>query len=148
MNLKMSLADESYKYKPGEKICHDKPGISLVAARRDWVAFQVLMQGDECFTLSVGDNTVFSPRINNAVGADKTKLHIFRLHVSINSLPSAEIRMYPVGLINDDDGIAKADILLHNETVFVGYEQVQPVWVEIAIPEDVQPGVYQGDYLN
>lgn len=146
MELKLKVVDESYKYRLGEQVgFSDAPdGISLIAARRDWAAFQVLIQGNDCFTLSIGDNTAFTPRMHDPLNGEKKQYANVRLNAGVNGLPGMVVEMRLLGMADDDDGIYKADILLHNETVFVEHKGVQPVWVEIAIPENAKPGIYTG----
>jgi hypothetical protein len=144
MKINSTLKDESYKYKIGEKIKYDCKEISIVTAKRDWAAFQLLLQGDEEFIVTVGENTVFSPKGYEQLFSKQRQLTYIRLNVKISGLPSTEIKIYPIGLADDDDGIHKADILLHQESVFVDYKRVQPIWAEVVIPEDTVAGVYHG----
>ncbi len=140
--LQYGLTDESYKYcygiddvgRDAEDFfhCHS---ISLVAARRDWAAFQVLLKGNREFTVSVGDTPVFSPR---------GQLPNVRLKAAVGQYPEWPVKMHIIDFVEDDDRLMKADILLNDETVHVEPGMVQPIWVEIRIPEDAQPGISRG----
>ncbi|SHF38066.1 protein of unknown function [Caldanaerobius fijiensis DSM 17918] len=135
MQLECGLAEESYKYIAGKLVDFTRKKFDLVSGRRDWVAFQLMLKGDEEFTVSTGDNPTFSV---------KGPLLNIRVHVEVEGIPQSCIRLYPIGTVEDDDGIQKADMLLKNEVVTVAKDAVQPIWVEIDIPEDVQPGNHQG----
>lgn len=144
MNLRYSLADESYKYVHGiydkyrgmDELDINEQEIALEVARNDWAAFQLLLKSDEDFTLSLRENPVFSPRgpLNNV-----------RIEVNFENLPGALVTLNPVGLVEDDYRRYKSDILLENETMHVDKLTEQPVWIEIAIPGDAVPGVYKGE---
>jgi len=141
MKVLCGLMDESYKYQYGIELQDEseifKPSeISLVSGRRDWVAFQLLIKSDEDFALSVGNRPVFSP---------KGPLPNIRVKCKLDGFPDAIIKMYPIGLIEDDDRIYKADLLLDDEVVDVDKGKIQPVWIEISILEDTKPGVYKGE---
>ena len=144
MRLKVKMVEESYKYKQGETIDFNSTNISLLTGKRDWAGFQILLQADQWYTLSTGENTVFSPRMFESMHGHKTHPCIVRVKVSVNGLPEAEVKLWHIGLIEDDDGILKADVLLHDEAVFVEYGRIQSVWSEISVPEHAAPGVYRG----
>ena len=67
MNLRYSLADESYKYVHGiydkyqgmDELDINEQEIALEVARNDWAAFQLLLKSDEDFTLSLRENPSF-----------------------------------------------------------------------------------------
>lgn len=141
MQFKIGLADESFKYHYGiDEFNNDgeyfgKYQISLISAKRDWAVFQVLIQAPQEFTISVGDNPTFSTQ---------GPLTNVRLKASIDGLAGAAVNMYPVGLVEDDDRLLKSDILLNQEVIHVEGWKTQPVWVEIAVPENTRAGIYNG----
>ncbi len=134
MKLFYRLANESYKYNTDSENLGRDP-VTLVAARGDWVAFQLLLSSDEDFTLSTGRDPVFSP-----VGP----LPNVRVECAIEGIPGAAIIVSPIGLIEDDYGIPTADLILNNENVHVRANSVQPVWIEAVIPRETVPGIYAG----
>lgn len=141
MNLDCAVVDESFKYVYGidhgeksEDMFNNKH-IDLFAGKRDWSAFQVIMKADEEFTVSTGKNPCFS-----AYGP----LDNVRIKTEIDNYPDSQIRLYPVGLIEDDDRLLKSDPVLHSESIYVPKSRVQAVWTEIDVPKDLKPGVYKG----
>lgn len=68
-----------------------------------------------------------------------------KLETALEGLPEAAADMRLVGLVADNDGINKADLLLRQETAEVASESVQAVWVEIQIPEGARSGLYAGE---
>lgn len=146
MKLQCALADENYKYEHGiyrkdiamEELEIKQQELALETGRNDWAAFQLLLKSDEDFTLSLKENPVFSPR---------GPLENVRLQIEFSSLPEAEISMFPVGLVEDDDRRFKSDILLENDTVHVERLVVQPIWMEITVPTGAAPGKYEGEVL-
>lgn len=141
MQLKCGLTDESYKCKYGiddiglDTREFERSTISLVAAKQDWAAFQLLLKGDEEFTVSTGASPFFSPR---------GQLTNVRISVVIDQLPETVVKIHPIGFVEDDDHLFKADILLHDEVVHVEPERTQPVWIEVSVPEETNPGDYNG----
>lgn len=145
MILKCKLVNESYKLKQGENVRFGDFHISLVCARNDWVAFQILLQGDDEFTLSLGKNTNFPYTSFDTVSGKMRPIDELRLETTVAGLPEAGIEMHPIDLAADNDGIEKADILLNDETVVVSYKRVQSVWAEARIPANAPPGLYSGE---
>ncbi len=147
MDLKIRLAQESFKYSFGSVSTSPKVNqptfdenfsrhsMKLTTGKRDRAAFQVILQGSEDLMVSVGDRPVFSPRAD---------LMNVRISVEIDSMPGAGVEMFPIGLVEDDDRILKADILLQDEVVFAPKSRLQCVWVEVKIPENTKSGIYGG----
>jgi hypothetical protein len=141
MNLKYAIKEESYKLRCGVDGCSkdienfDKKSIKFTAAKRDWAAFQIFVTSDEDFTLSLGNNTFFSPQgpLNN-----------IRIKVELEEKSGLEPKMQHEGFIEDDDRIYKADLLLNEETVHVKKNFIHGVWVEINVPYKVKAGIRKG----
>jgi len=135
MNLNYGLTNESFKLKYDADVSFETKEIRLVSARRDWVAFQLLLKGSEEFVVTVGDCLALSPR---------GLLNVVRPRCVVENLPETDIKMHLVGMIEDDDRIPKADLLLNDEYVHVEKNVVQSVWIEISIPHDAKAGSYKG----
>ncbi|HHV97498.1 MAG TPA: DUF4091 domain-containing protein [Clostridiaceae bacterium] len=135
MNFKFGLENESYKYSYNKEPRFENNCLTLSAAKRDWAAFQVLIKGKEDFSLSVGNNAFFSHRGN---------ITSLRIEVCVKGFSETSISMNHIGLIKDDDGVEKADLLLNQETVHVKAGKVQSVWVEIRVPANKKAGKYEG----
>lgn len=142
MRFSYGLQDESYKHIHGDRVYNamgkifENTHISLAAAKGDWAAFQVLVMGDDDFTLSVDKNPLFSPLGN---------LDNIRLESSVEEgFEDLCLSMNIIGLVEDDDRLLKSDILLHDGAVHVKRNEVQPVWVEIKVPQNASPGSYKG----
>ncbi len=163
MNLQCGIVEESYKYVAGEYNSEndkkyvgfrDIPGrepaskypikwgkdifaqksIRVVTGKRGWVAFQIALKADEEFTVGISDNPHFS-----VYG----ELNHIRIEPRLE-MKQANIIMNNVGMIEDDDGTFKSDILLNNEVVKADKRRTQLVWVEVEIPASVDAGVYKG----
>lgn len=138
MKLKATLVDETYKASYGvdaygEDIVFDRIFDRFVACKGDWAVFQLLLKLDEDFYLNVGKRPNFSPR---------GPLRNIRIECNI---PNLEAKLYPIGFIEDDDRVYKADLLLNDEVIFVEKEKIQPVWIEVSIPRDVSSSEYKGN---
>lgn len=149
MNLYYGMLGESVKYhfgnsfseawaragEPTENEYYQKKSIRIQALKNDFGAFQVILKADECFLLSVTKAPGFSPI---------TDIPVIRLGVEFEPEPGLATALSPVALVQDDDGISRADILLQDESVFVRRGEGQPVWVETQIPEDITAKVAKG----
>ena len=49
-----------------------------------------------------------------------------------------------IGAVRDDDGIRKADILLHDATVEIDPDEICCIWAEAAIGTEIAAGTYEG----
>lgn len=137
MRLKATLVDETYKASYGidaygEELIFEDALDSVVSCRGDWAVLQLLLKSDEDIYLNVGRRPNFSP---------KGPIRNVRVECSVSNLP---VRVFPVGFVEDDDRVYKADLLLNDEVIFVEKGKIQPVWIEISIPKDASPGIYTG----
>jgi hypothetical protein len=137
MRLKSTLTDETYKASYGvdaygEDVIFESLFNKFIACRGDWGVLQLLLKSDEDFYLNVGKRPNFSP---------KGPLTNIRVEYTVDGLP---VKIFPVGFIEDDDRVYKADLLLHDEVIFVEKDKIQPVWIEVMIPKDTPPGNYTG----
>lgn len=64
--------------------------------------------------------------------------------MGLQGIEGAEIKLYPVGLAEDDDRSLKSELLLQDDSVLVDKDRIQPVWVEIEVPETAEAGNYTG----
>jgi hypothetical protein len=143
MTLQYSLVRENYKQTHGifnksiamDQLEVNQQTLALVAARKDWAAFQLLLKSDDDMTLTVRNCPNFSPQ---------GPLVNVRLKVSLDGFPESTLSVLPVGYVEDDDRLCRSDILLEDDTVYVERLKVQPVWIEAAVPSDAPPGTYQG----
>lgn len=148
MNLKIGIANESFKYSYGRILTSpkaDKPSydtifksknIKLVTAKGDRAAFQIVFESFEDITVSVGNRPAFSeiPGILN-----------LRINVELDSPDFKEIEAYHIGCVEDDDKTMKADILLQDEVITVHKNILHSIWVEVKIPEDIKSKIYVGN---
>ena len=133
--LKLGLAGEQFKVVEGSLVNYDFPqteDLSIQGVKNSRVSFQILLQSDEEFLLTVSANPVFDKR---------GPVNILRAEVT---LPGLTPELCLVGLMEDDDRKLKADPLLHQETIAVPAWRKQAVWVEAKLPENVPCGEYQG----
>ena len=140
MQIQCTLTNESFTSKYGNSIgendsISDISTISLYAARRDWAAFQVLLYAEEEFSLRVGNHPAFSP---------VDHVTCIRIQAETDSFPDSCLELHLVGMAEDDDRVEKSDLLLELDSLYVERKKIQPVWIELKIPEDTDPGVYNG----
>ncbi|BBO18585.1 conserved hypothetical protein [Candidatus Brocadia pituitae] len=70
------------------------------------------------------------------------------------TLSSRNIRVFPLGYVycegSQHPSFYKGwipDILLKLDSFHVKKDQLQPLWVDVFIPEDAKPGIYEGDII-
>ncbi|MDF2884702.1 MAG: hypothetical protein K0R54_5272 [Clostridiaceae bacterium] len=147
MNLEYGIVNESVKYKWGNfstspKIVNNKDSdlfadktIALTTCKRGSAAFQVFIRADEEIMATVTSKPQFSHKGN---------LSNVRIHASVEGIDDSNIKMFFVGLAEDDDKIHKADILLNDDSIYIDKNRCQPIWVDIMIPHDFKAGTYAG----
>ncbi|UUZ90060.1 hypothetical protein LJK87_29180 [Paenibacillus sp. P25] len=108
----------------------------LVSCRGDSAALQAVIGAEEDFLLTIGREALFWKG---------GPLPIARIELCSNAMEAglrAEIKL--VGLMEDDDGARRSDVLLDERHMFVEKRKLQQVWVELHAPADARPGVYSG----
>jgi len=136
MHLFFAPKPETYKlttgtlwtFKPQELDTAEKH-ISLIAARNDTAAFQILLCCDENCILNVG---------TDAVLAQSGPQPVFRLE-ACGALPCV---MQIEDMHTDDEGYLRADALLSYPTLELSRMESRAVWCEIHVPKDTAPGKY------
>ena len=108
----------------------------LVAARGDTAAFQIILNSDNHYSVSVGRTEWFS---NGCLPIYRTEHERFRLDVAA----PFDVALNIEELVADDDGVKKADILLHSDTRDSAPSIPSAVYAEISIPTDAEAGDYE-----
>lgn len=141
MNLQYGLTNEAFKYTRGgcyfdndTADIYNVKNIELLVCKNDWAAFQVVLKSDEKMTVAAGSNTFFP-----IDGPEE----IIRLNVH-TELKGSTIQVQHIGLVQDDDGVYKSDMLLNNEFAKVSPGTSHQVWVKVAIPQDTPARSYKG----
>lgn len=135
MSTSMILTNESFKLRLQYGAEVPETLSSLCAARRDSASFQMIINSDSFYSLSVGLHDWYSSRNKqNMIGVP------VRLRVSVEA-------PFPVNLsieefVTDDDDIKKADILLSQEVRESTAHTPTAVWCDVNVPADAVPGDY------
>ncbi|WP_248929806.1 DUF4091 domain-containing protein [Paenibacillus hamazuiensis] len=108
----------------------------LVCCRGDSAAMQAVVGADSDFMLTVGTSALFWK--GGPLPIVRVELHSNALQEGIR----AEIKL--IGLVEDDDGTRKADMLLDERHMFVEKRRLQQVWIEFHASADARPGLYSG----
>jgi hypothetical protein len=130
------IANEAYKLTLS---CNNDEPISpsrLVCARGDTSAFQVLLNSDNHYSVNIGKTEWFS---NGCLPVLKTNHERFRLDV----VAPFDVVLNIEEFVTDDDGIKKADILLHSDSRDSTPNTPSAVFAEIKIPADAEAGDYE-----
>lgn len=141
MNLKFALKEESFKLEWGmdnvqkDNELYKHTSINLISGKNDWSAFQILIKADEDFTLSLGNNPLFTP---------KGLLKNIRLEAKVEENKDINLTMQPIKLIEDDDRIYKADLILNEDVIHVNKNFTQCIWTELIIPDKAKSGLFKG----
>lgn len=145
--FRIGITHEDYKLEGGafpvEKAREALAASSLEMAcgRRDRASFQVMVQAAQDFTLAVTDAPAFSWR---------GSLPGVRLAVRWETQagqPALPVEMFLEELVEDDDRLLRAETLLRDEAREVPAGFVQPVWVDVTIPEDAPAGIVRGEVV-
>ncbi|OAB45747.1 DUF4091 domain-containing protein [Paenibacillus antarcticus] len=138
MNISLGLEDASYKYVHGAvnnfKLPFDEnKETSLVCGKNDRAAVQLLVYSEQEMLISVNEDACFYER---------RPIDIVRVHVEVPGLKEGSIKANLIGLVEDDDRQLKSDIILQQPFIHVDGRRVQPIWIEVEIDKDVEPGTY------
>ncbi len=139
MKIALGLAPESFKYVFGSYHKFAVPfeedrAVSLVCARGDRAAAQLLIYAEEELLVCVGGDAAFDER---------GPIDVLRVSAELPELPQGSVSASLIGLVEDDDRQLKSDILLRQPSIRVERRRVQPVWIEVEIGPDAVPGVYR-----
>jgi hypothetical protein len=141
----IGIKEESYKYSFNrgtafskadmDELC-DVKEIKLTAPKRGFAAFQAVVMADVPFVTCVNGDARF----------DKSgPMDVIRVETTLEDWEYSPVEMNLVGLIQDDDGVLKADLLLQQASVNTDANQARLVWIEVKVPETAKAGVYRGD---
>lgn len=143
MKLNCALKHESYKHayiwmnmqgsrEKYETALLAEKTITVHSGKNDFAAFQLLLAADAAVSVTVGDETYFSARDTRD-----------NVRVAVEGVPFA-VTLSHIGALADDDGIRKADVLQNNATREFAAHEICCIWLEAAIDETVEAGVYSG----
>ena len=134
MSVSMKLTNEAFRLKLEYAACEPEKLGTLVAARRDSAAFQVIVNADSGYSLTKGLNDWYSAK-RRVYGP------FTRLRLAVES--PFPVKMDLEEFVTDDDLIEKADILLGCETRESAPNTPSAMWVELEVPADAKPGDYE-----
>ena len=131
----MKLTNEAFRLKLSYGACEPEQLSSLCAARRDKAAFQMIVNSDRYYCLSVGCAEWYSSvNRTHMIGAP------IRIRAAIESPFESTVNIEE--FVTDDDEMRKADIILAQDVRESAANVPSALWCEINIPEDAEPGEY------
>ncbi len=133
--VNVKLADESFKLSLGYNHDEPVPPKVLYAAKNDRVAFQLVLNSENRYSVNVG-------RYEWVSAGKKTK-NFEKVRIAATS--PFETTVNHIGLVTDDDDVKKADIILNSDVAEYNKNMPSAVWVEIVIPCDATAGEYSVD---
>lgn len=102
-------------------------------ARRDWASFAVVVYSRGDMLLSVTDAAAFTPMAG---------------HVWVRAAASCPglgaVSLQAAGMVDDDDGMHKADILLGGDYLTLPGNRAHQLRLAVDVPGDAAPGRYEG----
>lgn len=127
------ITDESYKIRWDH--CGDPipESPSLVTARNDKAAFQVLLQSDHQYSVAVRPVEWFSRK------AGLRGTHE-RIRVAVTA--PFDVQLNIEGMMTDHDDVMKTDVLLTQDVAECAANLPTGVWAEVNVPADAKPGNY------
>lgn len=131
--ITVKITNEAYQLKLDMSRV-DAPALnSLVAARNDSAAFQIILQSDMQYSVCVGKVDWYSHRARLR-GAHE------RIRVSVTAPFGCELN--PEGFMIGDDDLEVADVLLRQDVVEQKANLPVAVWADVKVPADVSAGSY------
>lgn len=132
--LKASIFDEGEKYIYGlENVKYrTMEKIELSCGKNDWAAFGLLLENTDDMLICVDESNAFAP-----VG----RVTAYRVEFKIEHI-NTDVSL--VGVVTDDDGVQKADILLNDSYAFVERGKGQQLWLECRADKRAEEGDFSG----
>lgn len=130
MNHSFIITNNSYKLVRRDTEAPPPPLTALVTGRNTTASFQIVLSADKRYTVNLSKEPWFS---------EKGALYNIRPQI----ISSFSYTQHIEGMVTDDDGLQKADILLSRPVVEQCPDIKTAIWVELAIPADCQPGSYK-----
>lgn len=139
MTITLGLVEDSYKHVHGALNRFGPPfdenkELSIVCGKNDRAAVQLLIYSERETLVCVNGDTAFY---------EKGPIDVVRVNVEVPGLEAGSAEARLIGLVEDDDRQLKSDMLLQQPFIHVEAGRVQPVWIEVEIGKDAEPGDYQ-----
>ena len=131
--IDFKIANEAYKLMLTYGGEEPKAPTSLIAARGDTAAFQVIVNSDNRYSVTVSKTEWFSD-------ATILRKSFERLRLDVDA--PFDVALNIEEFVTDDDGIKKADILLNSDSRDSNPSVPSAVYAELKVPEDAKAGDY------
>jgi hypothetical protein len=135
--LQAIIKNEGFKLTQGMALRPEElfgePSGEIHTARRDWASFTVIVYSREDVFLTVTDAAAFTPRAGCVW---------VRAAASCPGLGAASLQV--AGMVDDDDGTHKADILLEGDSFTLPGRRAHQLRLAVDVPADAAPGRYEG----
>lgn len=134
----LQLANEAFKLALRYDAQPPVPPEKLYAARNDTAAFQLILNSEEYYSVTLGRSEWISARGDKHICG---KLTHERLRVFADA--PFEVKLSIEEFLTDDDNCKKADMLLTQSTRESDPHVPTAVWAEVCVPADAKPGDYE-----
>jgi len=133
--INIRLANEAYKLTLGYGRLEPSSPSHLVVARNDTAAFQIILNSDRPYSVSIGRGEWY-------IDSMYTNLHSEPERLRLSVVAPFEVELNIEEFVTDDDGIKKADILLNSDVRDSLPNTPTAVWCEVRVPKDAPMGEY------
>lgn len=134
--IDINLANESYKLTLAYGAKEPVAPTHLVSARGDTAAFQIILNSENHYSVTVGKTEWFSSEC-----APVLRRPHERIRVAVSA--PFDVKLNIEEFVTDDDGIKKADILLNSDTRDSDPTIPSAVYAEVCVPNDAPAGNYE-----
>lgn len=138
MLTKSLVTNEAYRLEYNYNDVCPKEISSVVMARNDRAACQLILQSDKHYSVSLSRGDWYSDFEKVAPGKALSGHDRFR--VAVNS--PLKVNTHHIGMLFDDDEIKKADILLNQDVVETYANMPTSIWIEFESDKDTEVGEY------
>ena len=151
MLTKALITNESYRLEHNYRENPALPITSLALAKNDRAAFQVILQSDRHYSVSLSRGDWYSDF--EKVSPGKAPGAHERFRVAVDS--PLKVTLNHIGMFYDDDETKKADILLNQDVIESYANMPVSIWAELESGKDTPSGeypveikVYASDYYG
>lgn len=153
-----TVSKDGNKFRETHPNLQSANSVTLYGAKGEYESFQIVVQSPENKDLRNINISISDLQSQNQQVIESKNITLYREHYiyvdkpipdQLENNPTFGSGWYPDALIPFEDPVTKEDLKGYNLDA-VPFNLVenenQPIWVDIFVPSDVEPGAYQGSY--
>lgn len=134
MTIRVGIKSECFKHIKGSNDnLYSNDSISLKCVKNSFAAFQLFLENNTPFTLSLSSTPAFTIYPQRSI-----------MRVSAEFDGIGDIAINNISYTEDDNGFKRTDCIEIKDYIHIDADSPTPLWCEIIIGHAVSPGIYAG----